>query len=75
MRKYIFPVLIEKDEDGFLIAQVPDLPGCHTQAKTLDKLLSRVKEAIELCLEVKKLDKKRLSPNKFIGVQQLEVTL
>ncbi len=51
MRKYIFPVLIEKDEDGFLIAQVPDLPGCHTQAKTLDKLLSRVKEAIELCLE------------------------
>ena len=75
MRKYIFPVLIEKDEDGFLIAQVPDLPGCHTQAKTLDKLLSRVKEAIELCLDVKKLDKERLSPNKFIGVQQLEITL
>ncbi|MBU4310364.1 type II toxin-antitoxin system HicB family antitoxin [bacterium] len=75
MKKYTFPVLIEEDEDGFLIAQVPDLPGCHTQAKTMGRLLSRVKEAIELCLEVKRLDKEKVARNRFVGIQQLEVTV
>ena len=46
-----FNVVIEKDAEGYLVASVPDLPGCHTQAKSLDKLLERIKEAIELCLE------------------------
>lgn len=48
-----FNVIIEKDSDGYLIASVPQLPGCHTQAKTQDALLKRIKEAVELCLEVK----------------------
>lgn len=43
-----FSVLVERDEDGYYIASVPELPGCHTQAKTLDQLTSRIKEAIEL---------------------------
>ena len=47
-----FNVIIEKDRDGYLIASVPQLPGCHTQAKTQDALMKRIKEAIELCLEV-----------------------
>jgi len=46
-----FSVLVERDEDGYYIASVPELPGCHTQAKTLDQLTSRIKEAIELYLE------------------------
>jgi predicted RNase H-like HicB family nuclease len=46
-----FSVLVERDEDGYYIASVPELPGCHTQARTLDELTSRVKEAIELYLE------------------------
>jgi len=46
-----FYVVIEKDEDGYYVADVPELPGCHTQAKSLDKLLQRVREAIELYLE------------------------
>jgi len=45
-------VLIEKDEDGYYVAIVPELRGCHSQAKSLDLLMKRVKEAIELCLEV-----------------------
>ena len=49
-----FSVIIERDEDGIFIGSVPDLPGCHTQAKTLDQLYSRIKEAIELYLEVNK---------------------
>lgn len=52
MRKHQFLVLIEKDEDNTLIASVPALKGCHTQAKTLPVLLERIKEAIQLCLEV-----------------------
>jgi predicted RNase H-like HicB family nuclease len=49
-----FGVVIEKDEDGYFVASVPALPGCHTQAKSLDTLMKRIKEAIELCLEVGK---------------------
>ena len=63
-----FTVLIERDEDGMLIATVPALKGCHTQAKTLPVLLNRIKEAITLCLEVE-------TPNKleFVGLQEVSV--
>ena len=47
-----FDVIIEKDSDGFYLSTVPELPGCHTQAKSLDELMIRTKEVIELCLEV-----------------------
>lgn len=46
-----FGVVIEKDEEGYYIASVPELPGCPTQAKTLDKVTGRVKEAIQAYLE------------------------
>ena len=49
-----FSVVIEKDEDGYFVASVPALPGCHTQAKSLDVLMKRIREAIELCLEVER---------------------
>ena len=47
-----FAVVVERDEDGYYVASVPELPGCHTQAKTLDELTVRIKEAIEAYLEV-----------------------
>ena len=47
-----FNVIIERDQAGYYVASVPTLRGCHTQAKSLDKLMQRIKEAIELCLEV-----------------------
>jgi predicted RNase H-like HicB family nuclease len=69
--KKTFNVIIEKDEDGYFIATVPSLKGCHTQAKSLDKLIERTKEAIELCLEVEN----EIVENEFIGVQRLAVTV
>ena len=47
-----FNVVIERDEDGYFVASVPELRGCHTQAKSLDVLMKRVKETIQLCLEI-----------------------
>lgn len=46
-----FTVIIERDEDGYFVGTVPELKGCHTQAKSLDELMQRVKEATLLCLE------------------------
>jgi predicted RNase H-like HicB family nuclease len=65
-----FTVIVEQGEDGYLISEVVELPGCHTQAKTHDELMKRTKEAIELYLEAKKpLDGK----TKFLGLQQIEL--
>ena len=47
-----FDVVIERDSEGFYVASVPALAGCHTQARSLDELMCRIREAIELCLEV-----------------------
>ena len=47
-----FSVIVERDEEGYYVASVPELPGCHTQADSLDKLVERVRKVIELCLEV-----------------------
>jgi len=63
-----FNVIIEKDEDGYFVASVPSLRGCHTQSKSLDTLMKRIKEAIELCLEVEEP-----SLNEFVGVQKVAV--
>ncbi|MFN3981392.1 MAG: type II toxin-antitoxin system HicB family antitoxin [Caldilinea sp.] len=64
-----FSVIIEKDEDGYFVASVPALRGCHTQARSLDVLMKRVREAIDLCLEVQEP-----VTNEFIGVQRVAVT-
>jgi len=49
MKKREFSVVIEKDEDGYYVGSVPGLKGCHTQAKSLDELMERIKEVILLC--------------------------
>ena len=63
-----FNVVIEKGEDGYLISEVMEIPGCHTQAKTMDELIKRVREVIELCLEDEKPQK-----TEFLGVQIVKV--
>jgi predicted RNase H-like HicB family nuclease len=65
-----FSVVIERDEDGYYVAYVPELPGCHTQAKTLDELMERVKEAVELYLEV---EGPVAEGRELVGIQFVEV--
>ena len=65
-----FTVVIERDEEGYYVATVPGLRGCHTQAKNLDTLMKRTREAIELCLEVQGSLAEALD---FIGVQRVTV--
>jgi predicted RNase H-like HicB family nuclease len=63
-----FNVVIERDTEGYFVGSVPELPGCHTQAKSLDELMNRIREAIELCLEVKQ---EEIIPPEFVGVQRV----
>jgi predicted RNase H-like HicB family nuclease len=67
-RKRKFTVIIEQDEDGYLIATVPSLRGCHTQAKSQDVLMKRVREVIQLCLKEKDGE-----PLELVGIQQIAV--
>lgn len=66
----VYNVIIEKDSEGILVATVPALPGCHTQARTQDELMERVKEAVLLCLEAQGEEPEQLE---FVGIQRLRV--
>ncbi len=67
---YDFNVFIERDSEGYYVASVPSLPGCHTQAKSLDALMDRIREAIALCLEV---EAEVAEPLDFVGIQKVTV--
>jgi predicted RNase H-like HicB family nuclease len=63
-----FNVVVERDRDGFYVASIPELPGCQTQAKSLDELMERIREAAELCLEAQGQEIEGLE---YVGVQRL----
>jgi predicted RNase H-like HicB family nuclease len=64
-----FYVLIEKDEDGYYVGEVPQLKGCYSQGETIDELLSNIKEVIELCLE----DETGDTLTEFVGIQKVSI--
>lgn len=78
-----FRIIIEQDEDGIFIASVPAIPGCHTQGATYEETIKNIQEAIELCLEVAKDDKKYSDKidwneaegekNRFLGVTEIPI--
>lgn len=65
-----FDVVIERDAEGIYVASVPAIPGCHTQARSLDDLMVRVREAIEVNLEAVGDD---IDTLEFVGVQRITV--
>ncbi len=64
-----FYVIIERDEDGYYVGEVPQLKGCYSQGKSLDELMGNIKEVIELCLE----DDDPAVTSQFVGIQKVEV--
>jgi len=64
-----YPIIIEQDEEGFFVGEAVSLPGCHTQAKTKEELLERMKEAIIAYLEEGNVP----SSDTFIGLELVEV--
>lgn len=65
-----FDVVIERDSEGYYVASVPQLRGCHTQAQSLDTLMERIREAITLCLDVEGEPAANLE---FVGIQRITV--
>jgi predicted RNase H-like HicB family nuclease len=63
-------VLVERDRDGIYVASVPELKGCHTQARSLDELMERIREAAELCLDVQG---EEIDELEFVGLQRLTI--
>lgn len=67
-----YTVIIEKDEEtNLFVGEIPGIPGCHSQGKTIDELMKNMQDVLELCLEMNKDEIIELS--KFVGVQQIEV--
>ena len=64
-----FYVVIEKDEDGLYVGEVPQLKACYSQGETIDELMRNIHEVIEMCLEEIQED----STTEFIGVQRVVV--
>ncbi len=62
-----FYVIIERDEDGYYVGEVPQLRGCYSQGRSLDELMANIKEVIELCLEE---DIEQVPPE-FVGIQKI----
>ena len=65
-----FNVIIERDAEGYFVGSVPALHGCHSQGRSLDELMARIREAIELCLEVQGDE---FEPLDFVGVHRVSV--
>ena len=64
-----FYVVIEKDEDGFYVGEVPQLKACYSQGRTLDELMENIKEVIQLCLEEEDLEQ----VSEFVGIHKVEI--
>ena len=64
-----FYVVIERDEDGWYVGEVPQLKACYSQGSTIDELMQNIKEVIELCLE----EEQEEYINEFVGVHKITV--
>lgn len=72
---YKFPVIIEKDEDGFFVADCPELQGCHSQGKTIEEAITNIRDAIELNLKIMKEDRQDIPRLEPVSITSLEVSI
>jgi predicted RNase H-like HicB family nuclease len=69
MKSKEFYVVIERDEDGLYVGEVPQLKACYSQGETVDELMHNIREVIEMCLE--ELEDESIT--EFIGIQKVVV--
>jgi predicted RNase H-like HicB family nuclease len=67
--KQEFYVVIERDEDGFYVGEVPELRACYSQGRTIDELMANMRDVIALCVEAAP----EYTPTEFVGVQRVLV--
>ena len=72
MKNPYLTIYIEQDEDGMFIGSVPAIPSCYAQGKTQEEMLKNLKEVLKLCL--RNINYKDLNKNRFVGIQNLEIT-
>jgi len=77
METYRFQVLIEQDEDGYYVTDVPALQGCHTQGKTFEEALENIREVIQLCLDELRREGKPVESRypEIIGIKTVEIAV
>lgn len=71
IKKFNFPVIIEKDEDGYYIVSCPMFKGCHSYGKTVEEALKNIKEVIEICLD--EINEEEL--NEYVGIETIEISI
>ena len=72
---YKFPVIIEKDEDGFFVADCPELQGCHTQGRTIKEAITNIRDAIRLHLKILKAEKQEVQKVKLVSLTSLKIAI
>jgi len=74
MKNQLFTVYIEQDEDGAFIGSIPAVGSCYAEGRTQEKMLKNLQEVLKLCLRNTKNNSKELRKNKFVGIQNLEMS-
>lgn len=72
MKTTQFTVYIEQDEDGMFIGSIPTVPSCYAEGKTQQEMLKNLSDVLKLC--VRNIDKKVIQKNRFVGIQNLELS-
>jgi predicted RNase H-like HicB family nuclease len=77
MESYRFQVIVEQDEDGIYVADVPALCGCHTQGNTFEEALENIREVIEMCVEELRQEGTVINPRypEVVGIKTLDIAV
>jgi predicted RNase H-like HicB family nuclease len=77
METYRLQVIVEQDEDGLYVADVPALVGCHTQGRTFEEALDNIREVIAMCIREMREEGKTVETQypEVVGIKTLEVAL
>jgi len=73
MSTWVFPIVIEHDDDGFY-ADCPSLQGCHAQGATYEEVWERIRDAVELHIQDRKASGEPIDPPRSISISTLEVS-